>query len=149
MGGCLTLNKYLTLVRERLNESTTSHWYLANVIKLYNYVGLLEDYADIHGPKYHHSAGMMKLEDANLIINAPSDISLLLDIVEIYRVALQEALDKGNLATIGKWDATDDMKDLCYEALTKAEGLVEYKLLELADENYDEAIKNETWGSEE
>lgn len=38
--------------------------------------------------------------------------------------AMQMILDKGNLATLGKWDVTDEMKTIAYESLTKLEAAI-------------------------
>lgn len=35
--------------------------------------------------------------------------------------ALTKTLNAGNLAAQGKWDATDEMKDICYKALVREE----------------------------
>lgn len=57
----------------------------------------------------------------HLFVKAKDEADSLRLLAESYRAKLQKILDIGNLATQGKWDATDEMKNVAYQALAGEE----------------------------
>lgn len=87
-----TIESYLQQIKDRLAKSTPGPWRWGNGPSFVEWTlgddSVIES-GEVYGPSKHRAAGCLKLKDAMLIAHAPTDLSRLLEIVEIYREALE------------------------------------------------------------